>query len=151
MSFCNYRIFVNFFIYLFWFTFLENYIRIYISIHIYYYTYIIVLEYTFTLEGAWQPTPVFLPGESPWTEEPGRLQSLGSQRVGHDRVTEHTYTHTHSKGKNYLLSVEIFSCACMYTHAQWHTNLQLSSQYLRKDTVYSLLWENLPLSLKRQW
>ena len=33
---------------------------------------------------AWQPTPVFLPGESPWTEEPGRLQSMGSQRVGHD-------------------------------------------------------------------
>ena len=22
---------------------------------------------------AWQVTPVFLPGESPWTEEPGRL------------------------------------------------------------------------------
>jgi len=22
---------------------------------------------------AWQPTPVLLPGESPWTEEPGRL------------------------------------------------------------------------------
>ena len=29
-------------------------------------------------------TPVFLPGESPWTEEPGGLQSMGSQRVGHD-------------------------------------------------------------------
>ena len=27
---------------------------------------------------AWQPTPVFLPRESPWTEEPGRLQSIGS-------------------------------------------------------------------------
>ena len=27
---------------------------------------------------AWQPTPVFLPGESPWTEEPGGLQSMGS-------------------------------------------------------------------------
>ena len=26
----------------------------------------------------WQPTPVFLPGESQWTE-PGRLQSIGSQ------------------------------------------------------------------------
>jgi len=25
-----------------------------------------------------------LPGESPWTEEPGGLQSMGSQRVGHD-------------------------------------------------------------------
>ena len=33
---------------------------------------------------AWQPTPVFLLGESPWTEEPGGLQSMGSQRVGHD-------------------------------------------------------------------
>ena len=27
----------------------------------------------------WQPTPVFLPRESPWTEEAGRLQSMGSQ------------------------------------------------------------------------
>ena len=26
----------------------------------------------------------FLPGESPRTEEPGGLQSMGSQRVGHD-------------------------------------------------------------------
>ena len=33
---------------------------------------------------AWKPTPVFLPGESPWTEEPGGLQSTGLQRVGHD-------------------------------------------------------------------
>ena len=33
---------------------------------------------------AWQPTPVFLPGKSPWTEEPGSLQSMGLQRVGHD-------------------------------------------------------------------
>ncbi|KAB0373586.1 hypothetical protein FD755_015245 [Muntiacus reevesi] len=28
---------------------------------------------------AWLPTAVFLPGESPWTEEPGGLQSTGSQ------------------------------------------------------------------------
>ena len=28
---------------------------------------------------AWQPAPVFLPGEFPWTEEPGRLRSIGSQ------------------------------------------------------------------------
>ena len=31
-----------------------------------------------------QPNPVFLPGEYPWTEEPGGLQSIGSQRVGHE-------------------------------------------------------------------
>ena len=33
---------------------------------------------------AWQPTLVFLPGESPWTEETDRLQFMGSQRAGHD-------------------------------------------------------------------
>ena len=32
---------------------------------------------------AWQPTPVFLPGESPWAEELSGLRSIGSQRVGH--------------------------------------------------------------------
>ena len=32
----------------------------------------------------WQPTPVFLPGESPWTEEPGRLQSMVLQGVRQD-------------------------------------------------------------------
>ena len=39
---------------------------------------------------AWQPTPVFLPGESPWTEEPGGLQAMGSQKVRHDRATKHS-------------------------------------------------------------
>ena len=38
---------------------------------------------------AWQLTPVFLPGESPWTEEPGGLQSMWSQRVGHNWATKH--------------------------------------------------------------
>ena len=33
---------------------------------------------------AWKPTPIFLPGESPWTEVPGRLQSIGSHRVRHN-------------------------------------------------------------------
>ena len=34
---------------------------------------------------AWQTTPGFLLGESPWTEEPGALSvSMGSQRVRHD-------------------------------------------------------------------
>ena len=32
-----------------------------------------------------------LTSEIPWTEEPGRLQSMGSQRVGHASVTEHTH------------------------------------------------------------
>ena len=33
----------------------------------------------------WQSTPVFLPVKIPgWRSEPGRLQSMGSQRVRHD-------------------------------------------------------------------
>ena len=36
----------------------------------------------------WQPTPIFLPGECPWTEEPSRLQSMGLQRVRHNWLTE---------------------------------------------------------------
>ena len=35
----------------------------------------------------WLHTPVFLPGESPWTEEPGGLQSMGLQRVKHNWAT----------------------------------------------------------------
>ena len=37
-------------------------------------------------EEAKQPTPLFLPGESPWTEESDRLQSIGSQRVRQTEV-----------------------------------------------------------------
>ena len=33
---------------------------------------------------AWQPTLVFLPGGFSWTEEPGGLQPMRSQRVRHD-------------------------------------------------------------------
>ena len=32
----------------------------------------------------------------PWTEEPGGLQSVESQRVRHDRATN-THTHTHTR------------------------------------------------------
>ena len=35
------------------------------------------------LEKGMATTPLFLPGESPWTEEPGGLISMGLQRVGH--------------------------------------------------------------------
>ena len=35
--------------------------------------------------------------EIPWTEDPGRLQSMGSQRVGHDLVTEQ---HNNKNGLN---------------------------------------------------
>ena len=38
------------------------------------------------MEKAMAPHSSTLAWEIPWTEEPGRLQSMGSRRVGHDRV-----------------------------------------------------------------
>ena len=42
------------------------------------------------LEEGKTTSPVFLPGESPRTEEPGRLQSTGSQRFRYDGAVKHS-------------------------------------------------------------
>ena len=39
------------------------------------------------MEKAMAPHSSTLAWKIPWTEEPGRLQSMGSLRVGHDRAT----------------------------------------------------------------
>ena len=49
-------------------------------------------DFTFTfhfyaLEKEMAPHSSILVGKIPWTKEPGRLQSKGSLRVGHDRAT----------------------------------------------------------------
>ena len=67
---------------------------------------------------ACQPTSAFLPGESPWKEEPGGLQSMRSQRVGHNWVTKHS-THV---------------CICMYN---WITLL-----YSRNSHIINQLYVN---------
>ena len=58
-----------------------------------------------------QPTPVFLPGESPWREEPGGLQSMRSQRIGHNWATKHSIStrrilnaNMFSQGKTMLIT-----------------------------------------------
>ena len=74
----------------------------------------------------WQPTPGFLPRESPWTEKPSGLESMGSQRVGHDWATKHCTCGKHET-KNLeedgipwftLVSREI-SCAKLQAYHQW--------------------------------
>ena len=46
----------------------------------------------------WQPTPVFLQGKIPWTEESGGLQSMGSPSIRHSWA--HTHTQWVGKGMN---------------------------------------------------
>ena len=43
----------------------------------------------------------------PWTEEPGGLQSIGSQRVGHKSVTEHQQQKGPVKPKEKLSALRI--------------------------------------------
>ena len=55
---------------------------------------------------AWQPTPVLLPGESPWTEQPGGLQSMGSQESDTTEWLSTAQAHRHrehvaSKGEGW--------------------------------------------------
>ena len=47
-------------------------------------TWVQLLDGKIPWKKARQPIPVFLCGESPWTEEPGGLQSVGLQRVRHN-------------------------------------------------------------------
>ena len=49
-------------------------------------------------EKAMAPHSSALAWKIPWTEEPGRLQSMGSQRVGHDFTFTFTF-HFHSLEK----------------------------------------------------
>ena len=46
--------------------------------------YFFVNSYAHKMEKAMAPHSSTLAWKIPWTEEPGRLQSMGSQRVGHD-------------------------------------------------------------------
>ena len=41
---------------------------------------------------AWRPNSAFLPGESPWTEEPGGLPSTGDKESDMTEVTKHMCT-----------------------------------------------------------
>ena len=47
------------------------------NLHAMWETWVRSLGWEDPLEEGRATTPVFLPGESPWTEEPGRLHSMG--------------------------------------------------------------------------
>ena len=51
-------------------------------------TWVQFLGWEDTLEKEMATHSIILAWETPWTQEPGRLQSMGLQTVGHDLVTE---------------------------------------------------------------
>ena len=56
----------------------------------------------------WQLTPVLLLGKIPWTEEPGRLQPMGSQRVRHYWATSLSLNFTYPWVHAFILSRKCF-------------------------------------------
>ena len=59
-----------------------------------------LMYFYFDLEKAMAPHSSTLAWKIPWTEEPGRLQSMGSLRVGHDRATSFSlFTFMHWRRK----------------------------------------------------
>ena len=60
-----------------------------------------------SLRSAWQPTPVFLPGESSWMEKSGRLQSEGFYMTeATQRAKSMTHMNLSMKKKNRLTDIE---------------------------------------------
>ena len=95
---------------------------------------------------------VFLPGEIPWTEEPGGLQSMGLQRVGYDWVTNthiHTFRHTHTPTPADThppspgLELGPFS-AMLHTHTHTQRNLNTTLKIVIKSQEKRI---NVPASV----
>ena len=95
---------------------------------------------------AWQLIPVFLFGEFPWTEEPGRLQSMGSQRVGYNWVTKYKYFVLHSVLNTSQISVHLKynTSALCFLHFPFLSLLSLSYNILCKPMDCSQPGSSVP-------
>ena len=83
---------------------------------------------------------VFFPGESPWTEEPGGLQSMGSQRVGHDWVTKHSIGHIYNFIFSWCVDFFIMNCFCLFLGKLFDLEYILSDASLVTLAIVCLLF-----------
>ena len=56
----------------------------------------------------WQPTPVFLPGEIPWPEKPGRLLSMGGKELDMTEQLNNNKKLYSAKFNHILISISRF-------------------------------------------
>ena len=72
-----------------------------------------------------------------WTEEPGRLQSMGSQRIKHDwAVNTHSYAHTHT---HTLVIVYILVLAYYMYYISYISYLHFTFQFFNVFESISIL------------
>ena len=102
------------------------------------------------------PTPVFLPGESPWAEGPGRLQSIGLHRVWHnwsDLACTHALekvlrTRSQRRRGFFLSTLPLMSsqpsslvCIAMISSQEpWTSHLGSSVMFLSRLLTWQVCW-----------
>ena len=81
---------------------------------------------------AWQPTPGFLPGESPWTEEPGGLSPQGHTKSDTNETTWPAETHPCCEVSVIVHSTKSFMTATFNTDLSRSALTSVSSQKAEK-------------------
>ena len=107
-------------------------------------TGVLSLGWEDALRKIWQPTPVWLPGKY-GQRSPGRLQSMGSQRVGHDLVTipQHQFPYAHFlksfpiTNRHWILSI-IFLCLLRWSYGFYSSLYSCGISYWFADTEKNL-------------
>ena len=83
----------------------------------------------FSLEKEMAAHSSILAWRTPWTEEPGGLQSMGLQRVRHDCANTHTHTHTNL----FTTCLNMFALHCYFWQGCYE--MKNRSQYTRVEKV----------------
>ena len=95
-----------------WIIFQCIYVCMYVCIYMYIYTYFCIWTWVWISSGSWW-----------WTGKPDMLQSMGSQRVGHDWATELNWTVV---CMYVSVCMYIYICVCLYIffiHSSFNGNL----------------------------
>ena len=75
----------------------------------------------------------------PWTKEPGGLQSMGSQRVGHSWVIWHADTHSQNQGVYFSQYLHTSTCLC-FSIVKMTLSLQFRCLLSLHSTLHSKLF-----------
>ena len=116
---------------------------------------------------AWQPSPVFLPGEFPWTEEPGGPSFMGCQvshmteqpNTAHTEVvrvgpSSHRIWYPYER-KRYQRSLSLFlhtypeEMLCEETERRWWTTVQEECFHHELNLLAPLSWTSSILNYEK--
>ena len=98
---------------------------------------------------AWQPTIVFLPGESPWTERSLTGYSPWGHKVGHNWAPKHTQQHPHFRSQRLGSWCHVWS-GVKYKQL-WGMLLRQLGKYGYVDTCFRICLMVLTLMLWLWW